>query len=152
MLNQSFRNTLALGWTCTIYTVHRLKPTWWKWEQFERKTPLFASASNIHGKSDKLWSLAIHKWLHTVIERGGSCCLLRTRPITFIFDLDLFELDLFLKWNYFTQIYLKLIKYNLDSGRGTAKVTAKHTWIRFSTLNLLPNTGGAIWGEHIKDS
>ena len=36
--------------------------------------------------------------------------------------------------------------------RGIAKVTAKHTWIRFSTLNLLPNTGGAIWGEHIKDS
>ena len=66
--------------------------------------------------------------------------------------LDLFELDLFLKWNYFTQIYLKLIKYNLDSGRGTAKVAAKHTWIRFSTLNLLPNTGGVIWGGHIKDS
>ena len=35
------------------------------------------------------------------------------------FDLDLFELDLFLKWNYCTQIYLKLIKYNLDSGRDT---------------------------------
>ena len=56
----------------------------------------------------------------------------------------------------FTKIYLKLIKYNLDSGRGMCPIlnmaAAKHTWIRFSTLNLLPNTDRAIWGEHIKDS